>query len=602
VTMATLDRLRTLRDLRTLGVAHADLVRLLGLTALLAIFEGVGVGLLLPALELAQDVGRGPVSGAGRAASDWLALPASADPRRAMAALLLGAFGTLALRSALKYFRDRGAATLKQSILSRLRRRAVAAFVHANAAFLARHSSGELFAGVTVEAERGAEALATRVAFLNSATICLVYLGLLVVLSPVLALFTTPIAAVVGLAFWWQQARTAPRSLDVSAANTRLSEQVGDYLGGIERVKMRTLEERAVQAVGDVVDRAASSLLRIEQLRITTDVVVHPLVVLGALSVIYVAAGQLRMSLAGLGMFMFVLARVGPQVVHMHAVWALMHGCMASFRRVERLTEEALAEREVQTGHRAFEQLASGIRFDRVSFRYSGAAPTSLAIENLSCDIARGELTAIVGRSGSGKTTLVRLLTGFYRAGAGRILIDGAPIEDYDRRSLRRRIALVPQEPFLFNTTIRDNIGFGAEGSDLTPLATLLGLSHCSEFVGRLEHGVDTAVGERGNHLSHGQRQRVAIAHALAVRPEILILDEPTSALDAESEQAIQEMMARLRGETTIVVIAHRLSTILHADTILLLDGGRVRAAGPHACLMRDSELYRRLFALQALG
>ncbi|HOO91059.1 MAG TPA: ATP-binding cassette domain-containing protein, partial [Syntrophales bacterium] len=166
--------------------------------------------------------------------------------------------------------------------------------------------------------------------------------------------------------------------------------------------------------------------------------------------------------------------------------------------------------------------------------------------------------------------------------------------------SLRRKIAMVPQEPYFFDGTIRSNITFGLDPvPHETELEYLLDQTGCTSFLKSFDHGIETVVGQRGNRLSQGQRQRLAIVHALAKKPDILVLDEPTSALDSESEQAIRQTLQQWRGTLTILVIAHRLSTIAHANRILVMDNGRLVAVGTHESLIEMSSLYRGLFENQ---
>jgi ABC-type multidrug transport system fused ATPase/permease subunit len=286
----------------------------------------------------------------------------------------------------------------------------------------------------------------------------------------------------------------------------------------------------------------------------------------------------------------------------MNSLWAHMQAFFASSRDLKALVGEARQHREPESAGRPAESLRDAVVFSGVSFRYPTAPEGSLQLQDLSFTLERDRMTALVGRSGAGKTTLAHLLTGLHTPTGGEILVDGTPLGELNGRSWRRRIGLVPQEPFLFNRTIRWNLEFGSEGRlDGESTRKLLEATHCG-FVERLPGGIDTEVGERGVRLSQGQRQRLAIAHAVACGNELLVLDEPTSALDAESEAALQATFERWHGKMTMLVIAHRLSTIRHADQILVLDEGRIAGRGSHGDLMESSPLYRSLFETQLLA
>jgi len=208
-------------------------------------------------------------------------------------------------------------------------------------------------------------------------------------------------------------------------------------------------------------------------------------------------------------------------------------------------------------------------------------------------------VVALVGPSGAGKTTLVSLLPRFWDPDRGRVLLDGIDIRSLRLADLRRTIAIVPQDPALFSGTIRENIAYARPGASLEDIEAAARAAHAHEFIERLPLGYETVVGERGIKLSGGQRQRVAIARAILKDPVILILDEATSSLDTESEQLIEDAMARLLVGRTTLIIAHRLSTVRRADRLVVLDRGRIVEKGTHGELLELGGLYARLYQRQ---
>jgi len=236
-----------------------------------------------------------------------------------------------------------------------------------------------------------------------------------------------------------------------------------------------------------------------------------------------------------------------------------------------------------------------GVRLRDVSFTY-GREPV---LEGVSFEARAGEVVAIVGRTGAGKTTLIDLLLRFDDPTAGSIEIDGVDVRRLRRDSLLAQVAVVGQEPFLFDGTIGDNIRYGRPDASERDVLAAASAAHVDEFTAGLPDGYATRVGVEGVRLSGGQRQRITIARALLKDPAILIFDEATSALDARSESLVQDAtLALLRGRT-VFVIAHRLSTIRRADKIVVLESGRVAEVGTHAELVNAGGLYRELVELQ---
>jgi ATP-binding cassette subfamily C protein CydC len=250
-------------------------------------------------------------------------------------------------------------------------------------------------------------------------------------------------------------------------------------------------------------------------------------------------------------------------------------------------------------GARAPGRVEPHVRFDRVTFRYGSGLPD--AVRDVSFEIQPGETVALVGHSGAGKSTCAHLLLRFWDVAAGAITIGGHDLRDLPQRALRELLSLVPQDVYLFNQSIADNVRMARPdaGDAEVELAARAALAH--EFItAELPDGYDTVVGERGARLSGGQRQRVAIARALLKNAPVLVMDEAVSNLDAESERALEVAMARARSGRTTLVIAHRLSTILAADRVVVLADGRVAESGTHLELLARGDVYARLIGAQA--
>ncbi|GAC31903.1 lipid A export permease/ATP-binding protein MsbA [Paraglaciecola polaris] len=253
---------------------------------------------------------------------------------------------------------------------------------------------------------------------------------------------------------------------------------------------------------------------------------------------------------------------------------------------------------EKDTGNQPLNKAKGKLEFRDVTFHYPNKEEAALS--DMSFTVEPGKMFALVGRSGSGKSTISSLLTRFYDAQQGTILLDGVPLQDFKLKDLRRQFALVSQHVTLFNDTIANNIAYGSEGR-VTPEQVLAAAktAHALEFIEQLPQGMETLIGENGLMLSGGQRQRLAIARAVLLDAPVLILDEATSALDTESERLIQDALETLQQDRTSIVVAHRLSTIESADQILVIEKGRILEQGDHGSLLSHDGAYAQLHKLQ---
>jgi ATP-binding cassette subfamily B protein len=266
----------------------------------------------------------------------------------------------------------------------------------------------------------------------------------------------------------------------------------------------------------------------------------------------------------------------------------------------QRILEILDTESEVKEKHNAVDlgKVKGAVTFENVSFSYNSLGA---ALKNVSFEVQPGQLVALLGRSGSGKSTIANLLARFYDVTGGRILIDGTDVRDVTLSSLRKNVVTAQQDVFLFSATIKENIAYGAKDASMDNIIDVSKAAHLHDFIESLPEGYNTWVGERGDTLSGGEKQRLSIARTLLVNPAILILDDSTASVDAETEKLIRQALNRLIQGRTTFIITHRVPIIQNADLILVLDNGELVEKGTHEELLAKNGLYKEVYESQLL-
>jgi len=313
---------------------------------------------------------------------------------------------------------------------------------------------------------------------------------------------------------------------------------------------------------------------------------------------IYVGAREVIGGVLSSGYFLTFIAGLFALLAPLKSVvnsLAQLQLAAAVFPRVFNVLDE---ETERETGKKILKGLREEIRFNNVFFHY-GRKPI---LKGLTFRLAKGKRLGIVGESGVGKTTIINLLLRFYTPTKGSITIDGLPISEFTLTSYRKIFGLVTQEPLLFNDTIANNIAYGKPDTTMEEIITAAQIANIHSFIESLPEGYQTLIGERGTLLSGGEKQRLALARAILINPEILILDEATSNLDSESERLVQEGLEKAMAGRACLIIAHQLSTLQNCDWILVMEGGRIIEEGSHQDLMMRQGRYHYLFTIQQRG
>jgi ATP-binding cassette subfamily B protein len=312
--------------------------------------------------------------------------------------------------------------------------------------------------------------------------------------------------------------------------------------------------------------------------------------------VLWVGGGQViqgEMLIGDLAKVMFYVMAIGHRIGAVGQFTNIIQNASAS---AERVLEVIRDPHRPRSGKRDLPPGGGAVKFENVSFKYSDG---KASLSDVSFEVTPGQTVAIVGPTGSGKTTLVNLIPRFYDPAAGRVLVEGVDARELKLEQLRRSVGVIFQETFLFSATVAENIAYGKPDAPRDLIERCARAAQAHEFIGELENGYDSVVGERGITLSGGQRQRIAIARAFLMDPRILILDDATASVDSKTERLIQEAMRRLCEGRTNFVIAQRFSTVQHADLILVLNKGRIVERGTHDELIERAGFYREVFEQQ---
>ncbi len=391
------------------------------------------------------------------------------------------------------------------------------------------------------------------------------------------------------------------RTERVKELESKLVERLYEVFAAMRLVKSFAREPYEAQRFAKTGDEVMSARIRITWQESLFAVVVSTIIILGTALIlivggIHVLNGQITIGKLGV-VITYLTAVYGPLSAIAHTTGQLQ-GALVGARRVRAIF--ALLPETIDASYAVDATDVKGeIQFEDVGFTYPDGTEV---LRHITFAARPGQMIALVGLTGAGKTTLVSLIPRFYSPTAGRVLVDGVDVRQYRVRSLREHIAIVLQEPMLFQGSIGDNLRYGRLDATPQDVEEAARAAHAHEFISRLPKGYDTEIAEAGGGLSGGERQRLSVARAIIKNAPILILDEPTSSLDAISEEIVFAALRRLRAGRTTIVIAHRLSTVRDADRILVLDGGRIAAEGRHEELLKTSQLYRRMCARLSVG
>jgi subfamily B ATP-binding cassette protein MsbA len=551
-----------------------------------AAFEGFGFGFLLAFL---QSLVGGPSAPPFKTGMDWFDLAIlgvdhskTEQLYRISALILLSTW----IRALFNYLTQIYTELTQQKLVDRLRKRVFEQLQSVQLSYFGQTNSGELINTLTGEIGKLQVAFSLTSYMITKGLTLFVYTFLLFAISWQLTLVSVILFSLVVAGLTRLNQRVRESSFAVSAASGKFATIALELINGIRTVQAFATQDyerkRFYAASSEVLKTGMKAARRWAIVRpmaegLATTVLISMIIL--AITV-FVANGTLQT--ASLLTFLFLLFRLVPALHEINGNRAQLSSYSGALANISDVLQEH-DKPYIQDGTHEYQGLAHGIEFVAVDFGYTD---DQLVLKDITLTIPKGKMTAIVGGSGAGKTTLVDLIPRFYDPTRGQVLFDGRDVRSFAMKSLRRKMAIVSQDTFIFNASVRYNIAYGLDDVTDELVWKAAQQANALDFIMNMPEQFETPLGDRGVRLSGGQRQRLAIARALLRDPEILILDEATSALDSVSERLIQESLEQLSEGRTVIAIAHRLSTIVRADKVVVLEQGQIVEQGTYQELL----------------
>ncbi|MBF2018338.1 MAG: ABC transporter ATP-binding protein [Rivularia sp. T60_A2020_040] len=551
---------------------------------LAAAFEGFSIGFLLTFLQsLTAGSNAEPIHTGITWFDIWiLGVKTSATSRlyRISILILLSTW----LRSAFNYFGAIYTESAQLHLADRLRKRM---FEHLQAlplSYFVKTRSGELINTITTEIERLKQGFGGAAFLITRGMAVSVYFISMFLISWELSIVSVLLFTLLGVGLSTLNARVRESSFGISNANGLFHSTATEFINGIRTVQASGTQDFERERFYDVSGKLLHASIKVARAWTLVKPIAEAIATTALIGLIILSFAKFTLPVESLLTFFFVMTRLVPSIQDINGTVAFMSTLNGSLDNVTKLLESDNQE-YFQNGDTEFKQLNRSIDIVSVDFGYE---PSNLVLQNITLTIEKGKTTALVGASGAGKTTLADLIPRFYDPTEGHIFVDGVDLTDFDIYSLRKNMAVVSQDTFIFNTSVWNNIAYGTLSASEAEIKEAARLANALEFIEDMPEGFDTQLGDRGVRLSGGQRQRIAIARALLRDPQILILDEATSALDSVSERLIQDSLEKLSVGRTVIAIAHRLSTIAKADKVVVLEAGNIVEQGKYQDLLQQ--------------
>ncbi len=559
-----------------------------------AVLEGIGISFIVPIIEVAQSSGNPTETASGYALVfvqlyDFLGVPFT------IGALVAGVTLVMIARFTASFTISWLQVALKTYYVRYLQTEAFSHALGARVAYFDKEGSDDVMNAIVTQAEYAGKVIRDFVDFFQQLLLSLMYLGIALYLSWELTLFAAVFLG--GLTYVFRNVLEPGYAIgdQIADANEQIQQSVQAGTQAIRDVKLFRMGDELFSGFSDHIDQYTEASVHLGRNEAAIDNFYNLLTAVMVFVMIYGAVTFTGMSLSALGVFLFAMFRLGPRVSSMNYRFYKFEGRLPHLVRTQQFIEELKQNEEPTGGSQPVPEDPTPIVFEDVSFAYEDEA----VLHDVSFEVYGEEFVAFVGQSGAGKSTVAALLARMYEPDGGQITADGVPIDEFNAGEWRGRVAIVRQDPFIFNESVEYNLTIGNREATQEEIERVCDIAQVTEFLDDLPEGYQTVLGDDGVRLSGGQRQRIALARALLKDADVLILDEATSDLDTGIEADVQREIEKMDRNYAIVAIAHRLSTVRSADRIYTLDDGHIIEQGEHDELVDDDGMYAKLYATQ---
>ena len=563
-----------------------------------SLFEGASFGMLIPLVQ-GMTAGAASLSGKGRL-MQWISSHFQlAGDTNVIVCLFIMLLALIALKNIFVYFSSIWIGRVRFGISRDLRVALMDKLIDYDLTYFDNAKVGHIINTLDSETRRMGDFMSAMLNFLALLIKICVYVALMFCISwqASIVIFALIVSVFIPLEFIMKRIKKIGTQL--SGANARYNDKMFEILSGIRVIKSFVTEKiekgKFKDSVRDVYTYHCKNNQYSSLIMPLSETVILMLVVGFFLAMIRVKSIDIARMFPFIATYLLVLVRMLGQINNLNARRSEAISNLAAFSQYDNISDP-YGKKTIKSGDKDMGSFSHDIEFRGVSFSYTDGKEV---LKYINFHINCGKTTAIVGASGAGKSTLINLILRFYGTSTGRIMVDGVDIKDIELNGWRKKTGLVSQDVFIFNATVKDNIAYACSASTIEDAVRAAKLANAHDFIMALPKQYDTVLGERGAKLSGGQKQRISIARAILHNPEILILDEATSSLDSETERLIKQAIDRLTINRTVIAIAHRLSTVARADTIVVLEGGRIVESGNHLSLIAHGGVYKRLYDAQ---